>query len=206
MGQGEVKKVGCAENEQERDRVVLGREVYWNVRMTIIWEQNLNSRMTIKRERREYLWCRILSGACVSKLTDFTTAFKDIFEVNSVSIQMWALGGLSYLIYLQPLVYAFRMVWMLARKHNQRFTFLKFHTANYTSINNNESMTHQWVEDRLSYTDELQLIAHTALCCHPGHLLSCMLLMVKKQVYQQRGLCFLYQLLHPMQLIPEINM
>jgi hypothetical protein len=28
--------------------------VYWEVRMTIIWAQNLNPRMTIKREWREY--------------------------------------------------------------------------------------------------------------------------------------------------------
>uniref|UniRef100_A0A0A9DSD3 Uncharacterized protein n=1 Tax=Arundo donax TaxID=35708 RepID=A0A0A9DSD3_ARUDO len=44
---------------------------------------------------------------------------------------------------------------------------------------------------------------HIALCCHPEHLVSCMLQKVKKQVYQQRDLCFLYQLLHPMQLIPR---
>ena len=47
------------------------------------------------------------------------------------------------------------------------------------------------------------LFARTAPCCHLAHLLSCKLLKVRKQVYQQRDLCFLYQLLRPMQLIPE---
>jgi hypothetical protein len=49
----------------------------------------------------------------------------------------------------------------------------------------------------------LKLFAHTAQCCHLAHPLSCKLLKVRKQVYQQRDLCFLYQLLRPMQLVPK---
>jgi hypothetical protein len=30
-------------------------KVYWKVRMTIIWAQHLNPRMTIKKKWREYL-------------------------------------------------------------------------------------------------------------------------------------------------------
>lgn len=37
------------------------------------------------------------------------------------------------LIYLKPFIYALRMICMIARKHNQIFTFLIFHPANNTS-------------------------------------------------------------------------
>lgn len=94
---------------------------------------------------------------------------------------------------------------MLAGECNQRFTLLQFHTANYASINNNDtSELHIQNIDHYK-TIKLQLFAHTALCCHPEHVAACMLLKVKKQVYRQRDLCFLCQLLHPMRLAPDIN-
>lgn len=94
---------------------------------------------------------------------------------------------------------------MLAGECNQRFTLLQFHTANYASINNNDT-SELYIQNIDHYkTIKLQLFAHTAPCCHPEHVAACMLLKVKKQVYRQRDLCFLCQLLHPMRLAPDIN-
>jgi hypothetical protein len=48
--------------KQERDRDVLGREVYWEVRMTVNLIKVYESRMVDKNEQREYIIANIDEG------------------------------------------------------------------------------------------------------------------------------------------------
>ena len=109
-----------------------------------------------------------------------------------------------YLIYLTPLNNAVRMVWMLAGKCNEGFTFLKFPATNYTSTNNNYMLACHFKIYIIVRLWNLKVFERIVLCCHLAYLLCCKLLKLRKQVYQQRDLYFLYQPLNPMQLIPEI--